>query len=49
MDRGAWRATIPGVAESATTEHAHDEWLPRAQEAAGSPGLRPAGLFLSWD
>ena len=49
MDRGAWRATVPGVAEPGTTEHAHDAWLPRAQEAAGSPGLRPAGLFLSWD
>ena len=23
MDRGAWQATVRGVAESGTTEHAH--------------------------
>ena len=48
MDRGAWQPTVPGVAEPGTTQHTHSAWLPRAQEAAGSPGLRPARLFLSW-
>ena len=27
MDRGAWRATVPGIAESDMTEHKHKEMV----------------------
>ena len=33
MDRGAWRATVPGVTELDTTEHTHTLCILKAKES----------------
>ena len=34
MDRGAWRATVPGITESGGTKHVHVKYINKEKEIA---------------